>query len=258
MAGNVTNKAAAPANQPSTGKRTLELDRFGKFVGFCWLVAVCWAGGNLAFPATILQGLAEIWNGQSRTAVGWTVVIGIVLGVLWLIAWGVAEYLDQKSARAARVVNPSVRPPAHNPLHKPAEAVEPPKKDERAEPAQAAKRAKPLPPGEQAALAQLQKIITDYGRDVLGNSTQCERLVRERCEAAAAKIGVSTRREANVLLAALHEGLPDRLAKGGGALSRTAVLNHAAALSQAAGLDQGSARFAVEAWATALGVRCEG
>jgi hypothetical protein len=111
---------------------------------------------------------------------------------------------------------------------------------------------------EQAVFEVLQKIIADYGCDVLDNSGRCERLIRERCEALTARTGIATRREATVLVTALNEGLPQRLAASGRTFNRLAISNHAAVLSETSGLDPAAAHFAVEGWATALGLHYEG
>jgi len=58
----------------------------------------------------------------------------------------------------------------------------------------------------------VQKIIVEYGYEVLDNSSQCERLIRERCDALTSRTGIATRREATDLATALNEGLPKRLA----------------------------------------------
>lgn len=244
----------APANQPSTTTREADVLAFAKFSYWCWLVAVWWAGWDLNLPKTVMRGLSEIWSGQSRTAAGWMDIIGIALGVVLLVALLIATRLDQKSPRG----KPSVEKP-HTFLKRgetdrsepagPAKAVE-----RLIEPETAIDHTLSECPGEKAALKVLQKIIADYGRQVLDDPTQCERLIRERCEAATSTAGVATRREATVLVTALNEDLPRRLATGDSKLSHVAVRNHAAALSESSGLNPAAAHFAVESWAAALGL----
>lgn len=110
-------------------------------------------------------------------------------------------------------------------------------------------------PGEQAVFGVLQKIIVEYGPEVLENSSQCERLIRERCDALTSRTGIATRREATVLVTALNEGLPQRLAASDSMLNGVAISSHATMLSDASGLDPAAAFFAVDSWAAALDLR---
>jgi hypothetical protein len=257
MAGSPANIQAS-AKQPSTTTREADVLAFGKFGYCCWLIAVGLAGWDVNLPKTVMRGLNEIWSGQSRTAAGWVDVIGIVLGVVLLVAWFIATNLDEKSPRgkpsAEKPQNLLKRDEAAGIENEPAILATTAQKQ--VEPAKLIEPIKSECPGEQAARKALQKIIADYGRDVLDDPTQCERLIRERCEAVTSSTGVPTRKEASVLVTALREDLPRRLAANGSTLSPVAVLNHAAALSQAVGLDSAAAHFAVEGWAAALSVKC--
>lgn len=244
------------AKQPPTTTREADVLAFGKFAYCCWLVAVGLAGWDVNLPKTVMRGFSEIWSGQSRTAAGWVDVVGIVLGVVLLVAWFIATNLDEKSPRgkssAGKPQNLLKRDEAAGIENEPAILANAP--EQQVEPAKLIEPIKSECPGEQAASKVLQKIITDYGRDVLDDPTQCERLIRERCEAVTSSTGVPTRKEATVLVTALKEDLPRHLAANDSTLSTVAVLNYAAALSQAAGLDPASAHFAVEGWAAALGL----
>jgi len=202
MAGTPTNIQAS-AKQPSTTTREADVLAFGKFGYCCWLVAVGLAGWDVNLPKTLMRGLNEIWSGQSRTAAGWVDVIGIVLGVVLLVAWFIATNLDEKSPRGKPLEKPQNLLKRDEAVDVENKQIIPPNTPEnQVEPAKLIEPIKPECPGEQAAGKVLQEIIADYGRQVLDDPTQCDRLIRERCEAVTSSTGVTTRREATVLVTA--------------------------------------------------------
>jgi hypothetical protein len=241
-------KSAPPAAAATPSSPEKTLDVVGKVLFFGWAIVTGFLGGEINIAATVMRGIAEIWSGSMRTGAGWSVIIGLCLGAGWFVAGLIVEYGGKGPQRVAKPRKPDQRGP---------EAPKIQVETRRADPPMAAGATSSKRPAEQAVIDILKKIIADYQHEVVGNQTQCERLIRERCNDVARRSGLETRREAAALVAALQEDLPQRLRSHAGTdISQTAMRNYTTELSRATGLDESAARFAVEAWATALG-RCQ-
>jgi len=240
-----TPPSAAPA---STSSADDALGTIGKVVLFGWIVATGFLGGDINVPATASRGISEILSGSARTGAGWSVILGLGLCACWILAVLIVSLSGKSPQPAVKPQKPAQGAPAAPKMHAENKRADPPMPPA----ATSSKR-----PAEQAVIEVLKKIVSDYQQEVASNHTQCERLIRERCNDAARRTGVETRREAAVLVAALQEDLPQRLRSHAGAdISQTAMRNYAIELSRATGLDEPAAHFAVEAWTTALG-RCK-
>jgi type IV secretory pathway VirB10-like protein len=250
MSINATPKQTPPSPPQDSWSVTVEIFKYilpgylivGWFTGLDWI-----------------QGVGEILSGGARTGAGWMAIAGIVLVIIFIAALVAGAIADGKSAKAKTpppsppVVAQRVVPqtPARQPEKPAAVLVDPPAPVRADPPPSVAKPEPKVRPAEQAALRNLQNILVDYGQEVISNQTQCERLLSERCW--------DVKREGVVLVAALRENLPQRLLKlPSTSLSKTAVLNYSAQLSQSTGLEESAAQFAVESWAKALGLQLQG
>ncbi len=95
----------------------------------------------------------------------------------------------------------------------------------------------------------LQQILQRYGTSVLEEPSRFASILNDL------RMGEG-KREANLLLAALREGIPDRLAGAGPATPMTPFIGQLAQrLADDNGLTDDAALWAVESWALALGLR---
>jgi hypothetical protein len=231
----VSNKAAPHGNStPSAG--------WSLTILAAYIIYVMVVGRDWDVPYTLLRGAREILSGGTRTQAGWSVIIGVV-GVVLLVAIGTLVErrlaINKINAQLPQIDPEPMHvdvPPAQiqAPLVMPAAAVQPAN-------IQTLSSA-------QIAAEKLKKIVAEYGNELIANRTQCKNIFNDRL--------MGTKREANVLLAALEENVPQRLLVHPDAvLTERALRNFADGLSQTMGLDEAAARWAVETWATALGVR---
>jgi hypothetical protein len=253
MSGSELPNAGTPAKSPpaaapaATSSADDALGTIGKVLVFGWLVATGFLGSDINIPATVSRGAAEILSGSTRTGAGWSIILGVGLGACWFVAVVIVS-LSGSSPQ------PKVEPPKPDQGVAAAPKIE---ENQNADPPMPAATTSSKRPAEQAVIEILEKIVADYQQEVVSNHSQCERLIRERCNDAARRSGLEIRREAAALVAALQEDLPQRLRSHAGTdLTPTAMRNFAAELSRSTGLDEQAAHFAVEAWATALG-RCK-
>ena len=95
---------------------------------------------------------------------------------------------------------------------------------------------------------QLQHIILHYGRSICDDPKRCEALLRDLCP--------DNRREINLLMGALREGVAsDLLSAGQGVLPvETVMLRLSQGLHDDLGFAEQLALWAVESWAMALGI----
>ncbi|MCX6358237.1 MAG: SUMF1/EgtB/PvdO family nonheme iron enzyme [Armatimonadetes bacterium] len=99
--------------------------------------------------------------------------------------------------------------------------------------------------------AQLQQILQHYGTSVLEEPSRFASILNDL------RMGEG-KREANLLLLALREGVPDRLANAGTGTPMTPLVGQLAhRLVEDVGLADDMALWAVESWALAFGLRFE-
>ena len=95
---------------------------------------------------------------------------------------------------------------------------------------------------------QLHYIITHYGRSVCDEPKRCEALLKDLCP--------QHKREVNLLVGALREGVAKELLKPNQLLPMETVLSRLShKLHDELGFEIGLAQWAVESWALALGVK---
>ena len=95
---------------------------------------------------------------------------------------------------------------------------------------------------------QLHYIITHYGRSVCDEPKRCEALLKDLCP--------QHKREVNLLVGALREGVAKELLKPNQLLPMETVISRLSQkLYDELGFDIGLAQWAVESWALALGVK---
>lgn len=95
---------------------------------------------------------------------------------------------------------------------------------------------------------QLHYIITHYGRSICDEPKRCEALLKDLCP--------QHKREVNLLVGALREGVAKELLKPNQLLPIEMVISRLSQkLYDELGFDSGLAQWAVESWALALGVK---
>jgi hypothetical protein len=241
----VPNKAAADGN--STSNAEWSFDGTIQAIWMAYVIYVMVVGRDWNFPNTLLTGAREILSGGTRTQAGWSVIIGVI-GVVLFVVLGVIGVIVTRSERRQAANKDHAQLPKIDP--EPTHVDVPPAQIQ----ARLVMSAATVPPANiqglssaQRAAEKLKKIIADYGQEVIANRTQCKNIFNDR---------LAAKREANVLLAALEENVPQRLlAHPDTIVTETALGNFADELSQTTGLDEAAARWAVETWATALGAR---
>jgi len=93
----------------------------------------------------------------------------------------------------------------------------------------------------------LQEIVSSYGPSICDNAGRCKALLMDLCP--------THRLEVNLLVVALQEGVPNRLASSPPGVPLVSLLATLALnVSEGHGLKRELARWAVETWAVALGV----
>jgi len=95
----------------------------------------------------------------------------------------------------------------------------------------------------------LRQIVAAYGPDIRGDTRRCGALLRDLCP--------TEKREINLLLLAQRERVPDDLLAAGGQPVAVLASRLAHRLADALGLTDEAARWAVAAWAMALGLADE-
>ena len=97
---------------------------------------------------------------------------------------------------------------------------------------------------------QLKYIITQYGRSLSEDPQRCEAFLRDLCG--------QYRREINVIVSALKEGVPTDLLNSQNSVPSDLLLSRLTKrLEDRLGLTQESATWAVESWALAFGIVSE-
>jgi WD40 repeat protein len=100
---------------------------------------------------------------------------------------------------------------------------------------------------DEAVRAILKDVLARHGRELLDDPRRCENVLNENCPQA--------KREVAALIAALKEGLPQRLlGMPAASLTPTMVVNSAARVAQETGLRDDVARWAIQTWAEGLGL----
>jgi hypothetical protein len=95
---------------------------------------------------------------------------------------------------------------------------------------------------------QLQYIISHYGRSICDEPKRCEALLKDLCP--------QNKRDVNLLMGALREGMAKELLKSNQLLPIETVINRLSQkLHDELGFDSTLAQWAVESWALALGVK---
>ena len=95
---------------------------------------------------------------------------------------------------------------------------------------------------------QLQYIISHYGRSIGDETQRCEALLKDLCP--------QNKRDVNLLMGALREGMAKELLKSNQLLPIETVINRLSQkLHDELGFDSTLAQWAVESWALALGVK---
>jgi hypothetical protein len=95
---------------------------------------------------------------------------------------------------------------------------------------------------------QLHYIISHYGRSICDDPKRCEALLKDLCP--------QHKREVNLLMGALREGIAKELLKPNQLLPIETVINRLSQkLHDELGFEVGLAQWAVESWAFALGVK---